>query len=613
MTLATDLQQAATRIKAASAAIKSWATAGATTDVSLPGGGSMPSLRKQLVAAPNVNTIGEVAFTAVNTVEDIKALSKTKHRFVRTVGYANIFDRGGATYFLNPDDTNTTGDDWRTIVANDGGRWFLIPDRVLNVRVAGVRGDGSADDTVKLKALLDLLGHSFTEGFCTLFFPNGIYQITLISRLQSGARVVLRGENRYGTIIRFATGGEGPALTFETIFAPYDLSIENLTIEAPTTGSSSRSFLLCSGFREFSLKNVSLKNAGGDEFVLLEASSHASAVGKRSVEIINVTMNGRTVNDPQNFTEGGIRIYNVDKGILRNVRVTDVLKDYNTQILGRAFHFIDSSNVVMEDCQSENCGTDLVLENCSNFKVLRQRATGLRGTALDLINSNDCTFHHRGIVGGGLGDVVKLTNSNRNRVTIDRISNVEGTPYLFSVLSTSAAKTCSYNLLHVRSIGIVNSAVKLAMLNADRCDNNELTFGPTESPLITPFNITNQAFVGGANSTCKSSVYRLGETRSFSGGAITVKPSSEWVYITNSSGDVATINMLYPVNGQKLALQKNSGGSITVKHGTGNIRLNGAVDRVLSSNNATLTLRCHYTGTGLTDFVWVQESFSDNG
>lgn len=87
----------------------------------------------------------------VNTVADLKGLSKTVYKTVTTLGFYNVYDKGGATYALDPLDTSSS-ERGGTIVAADGGRWKIVNSQSLNVRQIGCVANGTTDDSAKIAA-----------------------------------------------------------------------------------------------------------------------------------------------------------------------------------------------------------------------------------------------------------------------------------------------------------------------------------------------------------------------------------------------------------------------------------------------------------------------------
>jgi Pectate lyase superfamily protein len=86
-----------------------------------------------------------------------------------------------------------------------GTAWKVLNESVINVKDYGAVGDGVADDTVKLKAVIAANLATSQQSVKTLFFPSGKYIIsdTLrpITETQGGFGLNIKGESRENTSI----------------------------------------------------------------------------------------------------------------------------------------------------------------------------------------------------------------------------------------------------------------------------------------------------------------------------------------------------------------------------------------------------------------------------
>ena len=125
--------------------------------------------------------VGLGVFFAYDTVADMAAAENLEAGcFAHTGGFYALNDGGGATYKIR-----AIGDDIadnQTIIALDDETLVaeLIKDEPLNVKKAGVHGDGETDDTTLIQNLIDNNPHK------TLYFPAGTYKVTNTLKIKAG-------------------------------------------------------------------------------------------------------------------------------------------------------------------------------------------------------------------------------------------------------------------------------------------------------------------------------------------------------------------------------------------------------------------------------------------
>lgn len=92
----------------------------------------------------------------VNSVAELRLLSKTGNTKARTTGYWTPGDRGAGEYYLDAADTTSVDNGGTVIVAADGARWKLVHNGVYQIRQFGARGGNPAfDDTQYIQACFD--------------------------------------------------------------------------------------------------------------------------------------------------------------------------------------------------------------------------------------------------------------------------------------------------------------------------------------------------------------------------------------------------------------------------------------------------------------------------
>ena len=135
--------------------------------------------------------VGLGVFFAYDTVADMAAAENLQAGcFAHTGGFYALNDGGGATYKIRAIGGDTA-DGQMLIALNDETLVAeLIKDEPLNVKKAGVHGDGETDDTTLIQNLID------TNGYGELYFPDGTYLIT--------SPLTIRSANEYGVSLTFA-------------------------------------------------------------------------------------------------------------------------------------------------------------------------------------------------------------------------------------------------------------------------------------------------------------------------------------------------------------------------------------------------------------------------
>jgi hypothetical protein len=129
----------------------------------------------------------------------------------------------------------------------------------------GAVGDGSHDDTTAVQACVNKLG--LTGGMC--FFPQGTYKITAAITVPKiiGARI--RGDSRFGTIIKQATSNT-PIFDFTTCESTlFTVETMTLTYSTPQTSANSSSVgiyfdgtsgVVTNGFFNYVLRDLYFSN-----------------------------------------------------------------------------------------------------------------------------------------------------------------------------------------------------------------------------------------------------------------------------------------------------------------------------------------------------------------
>lgn len=120
-------------------------------------------------------------------MSDLLAYSKTSTaKQVYLSGYYTHGDVNIGVYSLDESDTTSASNGGTVVVANDGGRWKLSYNGVLNVKWFGAKGDGVQDDSPFIQKAVNT---------GSVFFPKGDYKVVTSIQLPA-ANMKLYGEGR---------------------------------------------------------------------------------------------------------------------------------------------------------------------------------------------------------------------------------------------------------------------------------------------------------------------------------------------------------------------------------------------------------------------------------
>lgn len=136
-------------------------------------------------------------------------------------------------FYYDATDTTSTDNGGTIIVSSNGKRWKRLFDGAVNVKWFGAKGNGSDDDTLKVKAAIDHV--KVLSGGGSVYFPSGDYSVTEIdlSNSVSDYTRVLRifGDGPHVTKITLNTAGIG----IDCIGRP-QIQLDNFMV---TSGASS--------------------------------------------------------------------------------------------------------------------------------------------------------------------------------------------------------------------------------------------------------------------------------------------------------------------------------------------------------------------------------------
>lgn len=218
---------------------------------------------------------------------------------IRTNGYYNVGDGGGATYRRVPADLG-----FNTSVRDANGQWWALAEGSNNVRQYGARGDGS-DDLPAIQAAID---YAASKGGGEVRVPSGTFTIdyrlrndtTAVFGLEMKSYIRFVGAGKETTVIRVKSNayGLGPGSIVRTIMSRgivTDIALENFTLDGnmanqPTLqdGTHNGGNILLGGFDNGVPNNILINN----------------------VKVVN------------SYAQA-IQCYGLDSNVARNIRITN--------------------------------------------------------------------------------------------------------------------------------------------------------------------------------------------------------------------------------------------------------------------------------------------------
>ena len=174
---------------------------------------------------PQPYTYAGVVGITVPTIALLRTVDKTTASSAQTLGYWTVGDRGDGVYELDAGDHTSPDDGGAVIVANDGGRWKLVSNGILNIKQYGAMGTGASDDTTYIR-------NAFANAnFHTIYFPSGTYMTTGVINLTH--TTTLFGDTSITSTIYMNHTGTG--LSIKNINT-YGLFIMNMQIAGNNVG-----------------------------------------------------------------------------------------------------------------------------------------------------------------------------------------------------------------------------------------------------------------------------------------------------------------------------------------------------------------------------------------
>lgn len=336
-------------------------TSVAGTDLSGSNGASLIGWDDTTLDVFIKNRLGRVA----DSIAQLRSLDKTKYTRAFVTGYYGAGDGGGGPYWLDPADTTSTDNGGTVIVASDGGRWKLQRTASISVKQFGAKGDNTTDDTAVVQVAVDWL---YTLGGGELYFPEGTYLLTSVSRNFSASRSVnIRGAGKYATFLKKTGATTTPILNWSA-----DTSVLSTYAD----------------FRDFSIVGNAKANYGLRITQCARFDIKNVDIGACDIAIDNV---GSLVFSAHNITVHDNNVgYKCRRSSPGNI-ACNLVSVYDSQFVVNTVFAVDldvASQVNFVGCDFEQNGT--VGSPATGPVILRQGITAEFGYAM--INLDNCWF-----------------------------------------------------------------------------------------------------------------------------------------------------------------------------------------------------------------------------
>ena len=568
----------------------------------------------------------------VNNYDALRALATTPGPVIQVLGHTQPGDGGEGTFWLDSADLSSADNQGTVLVDASGNRWKRLFVGRASVKWFGAIGDGAANDTAKVLAAATAQKE--------LFFPPGVYNIAdlvLPNGLNwsgvgeqsvladAGSTVAMISDTSAARSVMRDLSLAGNASAFPAVLHTNNSSVKYINVNQ--TNWQSRSVIFGQNVEDISVE-------GGRCYAM---SDEAYTVKGSNCTIANVVFSdivghairfGRFYSDADqpsghwscvtNCVFAGVEnnavLYELDSanGVISNCVSTNsrgLVKVESNEPPGDAAYAISIlNNIVKNPAGVPVAGIDgnesvklIVIGN-----HIDSFFEGISAGANSIISNNIV----EGATSQGIrcvGDDVLVNNNlvlNAGDIGID-VENGSRQVVKNNVVKSAAnyGINCSATVNSTISSNIIDSAGSIGIR----------LVGTVSDSFVTDNKVTNTATAfndAGVNNEAKNN-YGIGDSAKsapISSGAITVANYDKFVFVDTEAAAASDdlVSILNGSLGQILVLRSQSSArTVTVKDGTGNLRLAGNADFTLGDTTDILTLV--FTGTN-----WSEVSRSDN-
>lgn len=448
---------------------------------------------------------------------------------------------------------------------------------IVSVKDFGASGNGVTDDTLSIQAGIDRVALVGGE----LYLPAGTYRVTGSLTKTSGLGFSIRGAGEGVTTLVRATDFPGTVLN---INQTSDVTVSELTIDCQHSVNPNGNH----GIAAFACPNLLIQNVTVTDYKNTAILVYSTGVsGTRNARVRNCTALGL------NVANNGILVGDIEESGIESCYVSGVTGSpgYGLQIKNVALRCWIRNSYARDCVAGVAFGNDTgilavqdsVVSNCATYNCTTGLLTG---------------YAQRNAVTGVWIDMNGIV-SNAIDLQNNSIYNVISGVYVRN-LDTSRScvrfrSGCSDNLVEIAALSAATFGGAAAATFDSGVVSNQVVLGQVLSP-VSVTSTTSLVSNGSGNPT-NTFVYRsipLKQTVVIASGAIAVRDNKVERVRVDTEGGAATddLDTITPgIDGQQIRLETVANArDVVVKHGTGNIRLNGGADFTLATVNMSLTL-----------------------
>lgn len=471
-------------------------------------------------------------------------------------------------------------------------------------RWAGIQAGTDTQDTAT--SIMDLMDGASTAQQAVIRFPKGNFVIHRpILRSAGSAPFRLVGDDMMRSVITRGSDW-APAVGTGSVFSISGVdghSLENLRINANATlyPTNANHAVAASNSNNVRYRNLYVEDWKNSAILLFHSPGTPPPSSPQEVnnviEACYMVGNGNSNNgvllvDQQNSY--------IDRCVVLNLGQAGS-PQYALQFKNKCYHCHILNSVAVNARAAVAFGQESVVGDATSFCSVQNVIAKDCIWGLYMGKAADCTVNGMNIDMSLTGAApIELADSNNNAITNIRLRNQRitggaGAPYSAKFSGASSGNIVEFSDLYIDSpttprIADISST---SSKNSVRVEHLNL---PTTPLLHTGQAVSNANTSATAGNSVSIAGYPTQEALTISSGAITVLDAKTTLLRVNTEAAAATDDLdtiTGPgIDGQTITLKSTSNSrDVTVKHGTGNIRLAGGADFTLGLIQAKITLQ----------------------